>query len=151
MKHPLLAFAAVRSVILAGCAGIQGVGTPPGEASNTVENDSYLRIQQDGGDAVSRNASLAVSVNNTNGTVSFDSALEPVETCYAYFASDNGSLLLTTEQPLSNMTTPENSPASISIPSIDGVRLHSVGMDRGFESSSGGTVREADSEDGGQE
>lgn len=121
------------------------------ELSMTVENDSYLRIQHDGGDAVPRNASLAFSANNTNGTVSFDSAFESGETRYAYFSAGNGSLLLTTDKPLSNMTTPIDSPASITIMSSDGVRLHAVGMGWGSESSSGGAASEANSGDSRQE
>jgi len=110
------------------------------ELSMTVENDSYLRIQHDRGDAVPRNASLAFSANNTNGTVLFDSAFESGETRYAYFAASDGSLRLTTEQPLSNETTAIHSPASITITSTDGVTLHAVGMGWGSESSSEATA-----------
>ena len=105
------------------------------ELSTAVENGSYLRIEHRGGDAVPRNATLAFSANNTAGTVSFDSPLEPNETRYAYFAASDGALVLTDAQPTSEATATVDSPATVTISTVDGVTLHSVGMGWGSESS----------------
>ena len=106
------------------------------ELSTTVENDSYLRIENEGSDPVPRNATLSFSANNTAGTVTFASALESGDSRYAYFAAGDGALILTAEQPSSEVTAPIESPASITISTDDGVTLLSVGMGWGSESSS---------------
>lgn len=105
------------------------------ELSTNVENDSYLRIGNEGGDPVPRNATLNFSANKNAGTVTFNSALESGETRYAYFAASDGALILTAEQPSSAVTALIESPASVTISTDDGVTLLSVGMGWGSETS----------------
>lgn len=109
------------------------------ELSTNVENDSYLRIAHEGGDTVPENATLTLSANGTSGTVAFDSPLESGETRYAYFGTDNDSLMLAAEQPSPDVTAPMESPASVTIATADGVTLLDVGMAWGSESSSEST------------
>mgnify|MGYP006896934637 CR=1 FL=1 len=109
------------------------------ELSVDVENDSYVRIDHTGGDAVPRNATLEVATDNASGTVAFDSALEAGETRYAYFATNDGSLVLRNEQPASDTTTTLTSPASIEVTAGE-TALHSGSMAWGSESASEGTT-----------
>jgi hypothetical protein len=97
---------------------------------------------------VPQNATLEVTTDNASGTVAFDSALEAGETRYAYFAADNGSLVLTTEQPAADVTTTLKSPASVEV-AVGETTLHSGSMAWGSESASEGTT--SDSSSGGRE
>lgn len=126
---------------------------PPGaslhpELTIDVENDSHLRIEHTGGDAVPANATLEFSDNNTSGTATFDSPLN-ASTRYAYFAANDGSLVLTADKPAANETASLDSPASVTI-STDNVTLYSASM--GWDSESTGEGMETgDSEsEGGQ-
>lgn len=120
------------------------------ELSTTVENDSYLRLNHDGGDPVPENTTLTLSANTTSGTVAFDSSFESGETRYAYFDEGNGSLMLSAEQPSSEVTAPMESPASVTITTDDGVTLLSMSMGWGSESSSEGTQSGTSSSSGHQ-
>ena len=106
------------------------------ELTTTVENDSYLRLENRGGDPVPRNATLTFSANNTSGSAAFTTALESGDTRYAYFAASDGGLTVTSERPALGVTTPIESPASVTIRTADGVTLLNVGMGWGSESSS---------------
>ncbi|WP_277542973.1 DUF7537 family lipoprotein [Haloarcula laminariae] len=118
------------------------------DLSTTVENDSLLRIDHRGGDAVPQNATLSFSANNTAGTVTFDAALESGETRYAYFTASDGSLVLTSEQPASGEAVTVESPATVTISVGDSVTLHSVGMGWGSEMTSEPAEAEASQDTG---
>jgi hypothetical protein len=98
------------------------------ELSIDVEEGSYLTVQNSGGDRVPRNATLSLSANETSGTVTFDTALAPGETRYAYFAASDGSLTLATEQPSPDATASIDSPASVTVSTDSGVSLYSASM-----------------------
>ena len=135
LREPNVAHAAAPSWI----ADVPPSASLHPDLSTTVENDSYLRIDHDGGDPVPANTTLTLSANATSGTVAFNSSLETGETRYAYFDDGNGSLMLTAAQPTSEVTAPMESPASVTITTDDGVTLLNVGMAWGSESSSEGT------------
>jgi hypothetical protein len=109
------------------------------ELAIDVENDSHFHIEHTGGDAVPQNATLEVATDDASGTVTFDSALAAGESRYAYFAANNGSLILTNEQPAAGTATPLKSPASIEI-RVGETTLHSGSMGWGSESASEGTT-----------
>jgi len=113
------------------------------DLSTTVEDDSVLRVEHGGGDAVPANTTLQVTANNTGGTVTFDAPLDAGDTRYAYFAAANGSLVVTDDRPAADATAPVDSPASVTISTADGVTLLSVGMGWGSESASEGSTDEA--------
>jgi hypothetical protein len=117
------------------------------ELTVNVENDSYLTVRHDGGDRVPRNATLSLSANETSGTATFDTALEPGETRYAYFAASDGSLTLTAERPSPEASAPIDSPASVTVSTDSGVTLLSMSMGWGSESAGDGMS----SETGGSE
>ena len=117
------------------------------DLSTDVVNDSFLRIDHDGGDTVPRNTTLRFTVNDTAGTVTFESPLEAGDTRYAYFAASNGSLVLTDDRPAADTTEPFDSPASVTIETADGVTLLSVSMGWGSESASEGSAGEASGSD----
>ncbi|MDS0260273.1 hypothetical protein NDI56_12790 [Haloarcula sp. S1CR25-12] len=117
------------------------------DLSTDVVDDSYLRIDHDGGDTVPRNTTLAFSANDTAGTVTFDSPLEAGDTRYAYFAPADESLVVTEDRPAADATVPIESPASVTISTADGVTLLSVGMSWGSESVSEGSTGDAGGSD----
>ena len=117
------------------------------DLSTDVVDDSYLRIDHDGGDTVPRNTTLTFSANDSAGTVTFDSPIEPGDTRYAYFATANDSLVLSADRPAANATAAIDSPASVTIATADGVTLLSVGMSWGSESVSEGSTGEAGGSD----
>jgi len=114
------------------------------ELTIDVGGDSYFRIEHTGGDAVPQNATLEVRTGNASGTVTFGSELEPGETRYAYFAANNNSLVLTTEQPAADATTTLTSPASVEV-TAGKTTLHSGSMAWASESASEGTTNDSSS------
>lgn len=110
------------------------------DLSTTVVDDSALRIEHGGGDTVPANTTLDFAVNDTDGTVTFDSPLEAGDTRYAYFTAANGTLVMADDQPAADAAERFEGPASVTISTVDGVTLLSVGMDWGSESVSAGST-----------
>ncbi|MDS0282620.1 hypothetical protein [Haloarcula onubensis] len=104
------------------------------DLTTDVVNDSYLRLDHDGGDTVPGNSTLRFTVNDTAGTVTFDAPFEAGDTRYAYFAASDGSLVVSDDRPAADATASFDSPASVTITTADGVTLLSAGMAWGSES-----------------
>jgi hypothetical protein len=109
-----------------------------------VRNSSYLVIENQGGDPVPRNATIAVETNGTNGTATFDTALGVGETRYAYFQTSGGTLALSADRPTADMAASVESPLSVRVTAGDSVTLYSASMGWGTasadaESGSSGT------------
>lgn len=98
------------------------------ELSVGIGDESYLIVENEGGDRVPRNATLAVTTGGTTHTATFESALEPGDTRYAYLASADGTLRLVADRPSGDVVSPVTSPVSVSIATADGVDLHSGGI-----------------------
>ena len=93
-----------------------------------VRNSSFLVIENQGGDPVPRNATIAVETNGTSGTATFETALEGGETRYAYFQTSDGTLTLSADQPTADMAASVDSPLSVRVTTSDDVSLYSASM-----------------------
>jgi len=108
-------------------------------------NGSVLAIRNVGEDPVPHRSTIAVSMDEVNGTASFETELAGGDTRYAYFDAADGTLQLSAGRPESGVVDPLTSPVSVTIATDDGVTLLSMGMGWGSEtassegSSSGGT------------
>lgn len=115
-------------------AAIPASATLDPQLEVTLENESSLAIRHQGGDAVPRNSTLRLTMNETTRTATLGSALGDGDVRYAYVSADTGELRLVTERPTPDAVDPLTSPISISLVTGDGVTLHSGGM--GWESGS---------------
>jgi hypothetical protein len=93
-----------------------------------IENSSYLVVENEGGDPVPRNATIAVETNGTSGTATFETSLDVGETRYAYFQTSDGTLTLSADQPTADMAASVDSPLSVRVTAGDNVTLYSASM-----------------------
>jgi hypothetical protein len=100
----------------------------------TLENESYLAIRHQGGDAVPRNSTLRLTMNETTSTATFGTELGDGDVRVAYVSADSGELRLVDQRPSAEVVDPLSSPISVSLVTDGGVTLHSGGM--GWESGS---------------
>lgn len=104
------------------------------ELAVDVHDGRYLTIETRGDDPLPAQSSIAVTVNETTVRATFDDALSPGETAYAYLSADERSLELAGTTPTAAESRPLSSPIEIRIMAPDGRAIHSAGI--GWESAS---------------
>lgn len=106
---------------------------PPGalvqpELTVDVEDSAYLTVRNEGGDPVPRDTVLSLTTDGATHEVTFQTALEPGETRYAYVDADDETLKLAADRPTADAVDPISSPISLTVTTDGGATLYSGGM-----------------------